>query len=199
MSSCPTKDIHSLYLDNEMPEIYKAEYESHLKSCPECQAKVERLKYLRSMLSDESVALDKKFLDKSFERLQVKMGYVKNTGKSFENRTSVYKYVIPTVAAAAVAVMALVLPLNLLGGNKADSASVAKAVTSVAPIVTAVPSADNVSLTTGRTKVISGNIQAPVLPTATNSIKITVPSVNNMPVQVQIEFPNNEAVTVGKY
>ncbi|MBR5646155.1 MAG: hypothetical protein IKX23_05900 [Treponema sp.] len=182
-----------------MPEIYKAEYESHLKNCPECQAKIERLKYLRSMLNDNPVALDNKFLDKSFERLQVKMGYVKNTGKSFETRASVYKYVVPVVAAAAVAVFALVLPLNLLGSNKTSSASVAKTTASVAPIVTAIPSADNVSLSSGRTKVISGNIQEPVLPTATNSIKITVPSVNNMPVQVQIEFPNNEAVTMGKY
>ena len=33
MSFCPSKDIHSVYLDNELPEVYKAEYEAHIAVC----------------------------------------------------------------------------------------------------------------------------------------------------------------------
>ncbi len=189
MSSCVTNDIHSIYLDNEMPEIYKAEYESHLKSCPKCQKELAKLKTLRSLFSSDSINLDKQYMDQSFERLQIKMGYSKHTGKVKEENTYKFKYVIPTVAAAAVAVLALVLPLNLISNkNTADSVKV------VAPIVTSIPTADNVSLNTGRAKVISGNIQEPVVPPSAKAIKITVPSVNNIPVQVEIEFPESERI-----
>jgi hypothetical protein len=44
MSFCPTKDIHSIYLDNEMPEIYKAEYESHVATCKKCQQELNKIK-----------------------------------------------------------------------------------------------------------------------------------------------------------
>ena len=33
MSTCPEKDIHSIYVDGELPENYIKQYESHLSSC----------------------------------------------------------------------------------------------------------------------------------------------------------------------
>ena len=33
MSTCPTKEIHSLYLDNELPQNHKEEYEAHIAGC----------------------------------------------------------------------------------------------------------------------------------------------------------------------
>ena len=44
MYSCPTDDIHSVYIDNELPQNYVSDYENHLKVCPKCSAKVEQLK-----------------------------------------------------------------------------------------------------------------------------------------------------------
>ena len=41
MSTCPENDIHSLYLDNELPLSYREEYEAHIKSCPKCAKKLE--------------------------------------------------------------------------------------------------------------------------------------------------------------
>ena len=57
MSFCPSKDIHSVYLDNELPEIYKAEYEEHLKNCPQCQKELEKIRALHKMFTSDSVSI----------------------------------------------------------------------------------------------------------------------------------------------
>ena len=31
MSGCPEKDLHSIYIDGEMPEKYAKEYEAHIE------------------------------------------------------------------------------------------------------------------------------------------------------------------------
>ena len=74
MSFCPTKDIHSIYLDNEMPEIYKAEYESHVATCKKCQQELNKLKVLHTLLSSDAdvVTPDSHYAEQSFERLQLK-------------------------------------------------------------------------------------------------------------------------------
>ena len=73
--------IHSIYLDNEMPEIYKAEYENHLNSCEKCKKELEKLKKLHSIYSSDAadLKLDQTFMDQSFERLQMKMKNSKYT------------------------------------------------------------------------------------------------------------------------
>lgn len=40
MYTCPTDDIHSIYLDGELPDIYRKEYEAHIKTCSECEKKI---------------------------------------------------------------------------------------------------------------------------------------------------------------
>ena len=39
MYSCPTDDIHSIYLDKELPFEYQKLYEEHIQRCPECSRK----------------------------------------------------------------------------------------------------------------------------------------------------------------
>ena len=58
MSFCPSDDIHSVYLDGELPENFKLEYESHLQSCPECQKKLEQLKKVHQFFEMDSNALN---------------------------------------------------------------------------------------------------------------------------------------------
>ena len=81
MSSCPTDDIHSIYLDNELPPVYANQYEQHLKICPKCEAKLDLLKKNHFALQSDAqnIRLDKIFLDDSFERLKTKLRYSKNT------------------------------------------------------------------------------------------------------------------------
>jgi len=225
MSTCPTKDIHSLYLDNEMPEIYKTEYESHLNNCPKCRAQLERLKSLRELLmSDSQDELSSEALDKSFERLQLKMKYAKNTGRAEKNNSVNFKYFIP--AAAAAAVLAIVIPVKTVGNGKSASVQETAAVTS---FLGTTNSAANVSFNSGRNVSISDNMNGVVLTSSgrngngfvqnvsgssvakklikdvdvfrpdfvedTNqTIKISVPNMNTLPFTVEIKFPD----TVGQ-
>ena len=173
MSFCPSKDIHSVYLDGELPENYKAEYELHISHCEKCRKELEQLKALRAMFKadSDSLNLDEHFMDESFQRLQIKMAYAKNVGKVPQKSPfKVISYVASGVAAAAV--LALVLPLGLKA-NKADAAQnvaaspLIQSVNSVSAVpITAVStnaSANNVGFDSGRSVVVSGNIKDVVL------------------------------------
>ena len=173
MSFCPSKDIHSVYLDGELPENYKAEYELHISHCEKCRKELDQLKALRAMFKadSDSLNLDEHFMDESFQRLQIKMAYTKNVGKVPQKSPfKVISYVASGVAAAAV--LALVLPLGLKA-NKADAAQnvaaspLIQSVNSVSAVpITAVStnaSANNVGFDSGRSVVVSGNIKDVVL------------------------------------
>ena len=228
MSFCPTKDIHSVYLDGELPEIYKAEYEQHIQNCEKCRKQLEQLKALRAMFKadSDSLNLDSNFMDESFQRLQIKMAYSRNVGKVPQKSPfKVISYVASGVAAAAV--LALVLPLGLKS-NKASTEAPAVAATPLiqsVSSVSAVPvtavsngtkaNGNNVAFDSGRSVVVSGNIQNVVLSSekqrknsasfARNvsgvdvlrpdfqdeaiSIKITVPGMGDFPVTTEINVP----------
>ena len=228
MSFCPSKDIHSVYLDGELPENYKAEYELHIEHCEKCRKELEQLKAVRSLLSADSASLnlDQHFMDESFQRLQIKMAYSRNVGKAPEKSPfKVISYVASGIAAAAV--LALVLPAGLKS-NKVEASEVAavttpliQSVNSVSSVpITAVSannktSGNNVGFDSGRSVVVSGNIQDVVLSSekqrknssafARNvndvdvlrpdfgdeaiSIKITVPGMGDFPVTTEINVP----------
>lgn len=122
MSTCPEKDIHSLYLDNELPEVFIPEYKAHLESCPKCAAELEKMRTVHEALQADSrsINLDKVFLDQSFERLQSRMRYAKVVSQaSSEEDNRIIKFpgkktarFIPAAVAAA-AVFALMLPFSM--------------------------------------------------------------------------------------
>ena len=227
MSFCPTKDIHSVYLDGELPENYKAEYELHISHCEKCRKELEQLKAVRSLFKadSDSLNLDEHFMDESFQRLQIKMAYSKNTAVPQKSPFKVISYVASGIAAAAV--LALVLPL---GFKSSDKAAVAAGTTVIqSPLIQSVSTASSVPITavstsgstgnnvgydSGRSVVVSGNIQDVVLSsentrknTATFaknvnddvlrpdfqdeaiSIKITVPGMGDFPVTTEINVP----------
>ena len=170
MSFCPSKDIHSVYLDNELPEIYKAEYESHIASCPKCKAELEKIKGLRSLLASDSDSLNlsSDFLDKSYERLMIKMSYAKNTGKKSDGKINLRTITYAASGIAAAALLAIVLPVraaSVKSDSLASTAAIASlnqaAVSNVATSFT--PPANNVSFNSGNDMVISGNISESVL------------------------------------
>ena len=74
MFTCPEKDIHSIYLDGELPEEYKVKYESHVKTCQKCQAELSKLKMVHEILKKDSISLnddwDDSRLESSYEKLQ---------------------------------------------------------------------------------------------------------------------------------
>ena len=229
MSFCPSKDIHSVYLDGELPENYKAEYELHIEHCEKCRRELEQLKALRGLFKADSAALnlDQHFMDESFQRLQIKMAYSKNVGKAPQKSPfKVISYVASGVAAAAV--LALILPFGVKNTNTAGETVAAASVIST-PLIQSVSSSsvpitavstsgktgNKVGYDSGRSMVVSGNIQDVVLSsesqrknsttTAKNvsdvdvlrpafqdeaiSIKITVPGMGDLPVTTEINLP----------
>lgn len=109
MYTCPEKDIHSLYIDNELPQTYIADYENHIASCEKCRRELESLKSMRAAFEADSKSLDfsKKDLDDSFARLQAKMSYSSNVQKK---KTFVLDLKpLSYVAIGAAAALALVI------------------------------------------------------------------------------------------
>ena len=81
MSICPEIDIHSVYLDGELPAAYVKDYEAHLESCPECRKHLKSLKLLRAVFNADkkSMEMSQKDLDDSFERLQARLSFSRHT------------------------------------------------------------------------------------------------------------------------
>ncbi|MBR1638866.1 MAG: zf-HC2 domain-containing protein [Treponema sp.] len=225
MSFCPSKDIHSVYLDNELPEVYKKEYEAHIEKCPKCRKELEALRALHSALNADSASLnlDKTFMDESYQRLMVKMSYSKNVGKAAPKKAVRPAYFVPLAAAAAAAAFAFIVPVRA-GGAGASGSSVAGnvAVASANPIVTIPTNANNVSFDSGKNVVVSGNIHEtvnssrgqkidnqvlsdnlreidvlrPDFKEDSISIRISVPGMGEFPVFAEINVPR--AVISGK-
>lgn len=118
MFTCPTNEIHSLYLDNELPQNYVGEYEAHIASCEKCRAQLNKLKAVHEAFKADAQAVspDKEFLDKSYERLMLKMKYSRTSGRStYKASGRVWKIAVPAIAAAAV--LATVIPVGINAGK----------------------------------------------------------------------------------
>ena len=116
MSFCPSKDIHSIYLDDEMSAEIKIQYENHVNGCVECQKELARLRAVRNLfVEDLQNDSNSEFLDKSFERLQLKMKYSNNI-KKIKKSNFVFekpKFIYAVSGIAAVALFALFIPFRL--------------------------------------------------------------------------------------
>lgn len=114
MYTCPETDIHSVYLDGELPHNYIAAYESHVKACPECSARLEKFRALKNAFQADKNAFhfSQNDLDESFERLQIRLSYNRVTQQQKRTfafpKISSIKYFAAGIAAAAA--VAFILP-----------------------------------------------------------------------------------------
>ena len=112
MFTCPNKDLHSVYLDGELPAEYKAKYEEHIKGCPSCQAALKKLKAARDLLQADSktITMSERDMESSFSRLQARLSYKKTIRPLAlgDSAKGVLKDVL--VGSAAAAVIAAVIP-----------------------------------------------------------------------------------------
>ena len=206
MSTCPTKEMLSLYLDNELPQNYKEQLEAHVAGCDKCRAELEKLRAISSVFhkNAELISPDKKFTDESYERLMLKMKYSKNAGHTFKPVSRVWKIVVPAVA--AVAVLALAVPLMLAAG-KAN----VKTMSATSSLYSQMPSQVSEQLTEQLSNVSFGGENSFVRNTSgaaskliqdvevfrpafdedkkTISIRITIPGNDDVPVTTEIEVP----------
>ena len=109
MYSCPTDDIHSVYIDDELPQNYVLDYENHIKTCSKCSAKLEQLKKIKSLIISDakSIQVDDYYIEQSFSRLETKLRYSKNTVKKMPFPTEYVKW-----GAVAAIFVAVVLPFG---------------------------------------------------------------------------------------
>ncbi|MGI5173532.1 hypothetical protein H0R92_08020 [Treponema sp. OMZ 840] len=125
MSTCPDKDIHCLYADNELQEPFKTEFEKHTDTCPHCRNILQTYSALREALAEDtqSHTLCEKDLDEGYVRLKARLSYktVIMPARPF-NAVSLSLKLLP---AAAVFALALILPPYLFktAATKAQSGS----------------------------------------------------------------------------
>ena len=116
MSTCPETDIHSIYLDGELPEQFKNEYEQHIANCPECARKLKQLRVVHEIFAadSKSISLTEDELEESYRRLQARLSYRKGLNFKKEENSfgkkifSISKYAVVGVAAAAA--VAFIMP-----------------------------------------------------------------------------------------
>ena len=111
MSTCPEHDMHSVYLDGELPQKYALEYESHMTTCQQCRDKYMKLQGISALLKEDAAQhkLSSQEMEDSFARLQTKLRYQKTVREIQPKNINRFTWVVPTVAAAALA-FALILP-----------------------------------------------------------------------------------------
>lgn len=146
MSTCPENDIHSVYLDGELPEEFVEQYEAHVSSCSKCSARLEKLRKLNSIIASDasSIMFTREQLDDSFKRLEARLSYSRFAAEERKFNSSIYRRNNFNVAlryfaagAAAVLVLAL-LPGSLVfrgrsaGGARPGTAYVERQFTPVA-------------------------------------------------------------------
>ncbi len=131
MSTCPENDIHSIYLDGELPQSYAKQYEAHLLTCENCRKKLENLKSLQKIFAEDckNITISQDAMEQSFERLKTRLSYSRVTknvkGRIFEFSPEKAKKTFSTlrygaVAAVAAAVVAVIIPVRM---GKANSSS----------------------------------------------------------------------------
>lgn len=155
MFHCPENDIHSIYLDGELPENFVKDYEAHLASCPKCRAKLEKLKAVHDAFQTDSRSLeiDSVFKAQSFERLQGRMRFSKVVKASEPKRNVVRMASFVPLAAAAAAAFALVLPLRMSSSKNIQS--VDDNVLAVSSVKAQKPIADNGIIVNGGIQSVS--------------------------------------------
>lgn len=108
MSTCPSKDIYSLYADNELPERFKKEFETHLLHCPKCRKVLDTYSALHTKLCKdaETLELNATELEEGYVRLKARLSY---TSVVFPNK-SFSSLALKLLPAAAALVFAVTLP-----------------------------------------------------------------------------------------
>lgn len=145
MFTCPENDIHSIYLDGELPEKFARDYEAHIVSCEKCRAKLEKLRTMREILSKDSSSLNLSddFMEKSFERLQGRMRF-----KKIVSQSEPKKFIVPMrhtfipMAAAAAAAFAIMLPQKMNFAQNANMAAQDLPIISKAQEITPIAKSD---------------------------------------------------------
>ena len=107
MSTSLEKDLHSVYIDGELPESFVSQYENLVSASEKEKEALAKMQKLHSILQEDSTekTVSEAFMNASFERLQTKMRYAQHVTFANEQKsfiTPFAKYAASFAAAAAV-------------------------------------------------------------------------------------------------
>ena len=129
MSTSLEKDLHSVYIDGEMPESFVSQYESLVSSNAKEKEALEKMQVLHSLLQEDSAekTVSDSFMEESFARLQTKMRYAQNVSFAGEQKSFITPFVkYASSFAAAASVFALVfIPVHYNSLSNAKETAVA--------------------------------------------------------------------------
>ncbi len=133
------KDLHSIYIDDEMPENFLPEYKRQVESDSESSSDFERMKKIHDLLNfdaeSESSKISDEFMERSFERLQSKMRFAQTVELAEPKKSSVSFLKFPLSFAAAAAVFAVIfVPLSNRSASNESMAIKAIAHTALKPV-----------------------------------------------------------------
>lgn len=131
MYSCPTNDIHSIYVDGELPQEFVKDYEEHVKNCDECKKQLNHFQKMHDLFEADkkSIVLSDAFMTQSFDRLQTKLRYAKNTEKmphDEKKKEQPKNYAIYALAAAILVAAFVPNVTSILKGRTQNTDSVAE-------------------------------------------------------------------------
>lgn len=146
------KDLHSVYIDGEMPKDFVAEYEDVLSKDAEVAAELKRVERVHEFFraDAESIKVSDEFVEESFARLQMKMRFAQ-TAKKAEKTPFAKTLRLPMSFAAAAAAFALIFTPAFVN----SSSKVEKEVMAIAVAV-----ADDIPALSEKTVAIDGNINS---------------------------------------
>ena len=116
MSTSLDKDLHSVYIDGEMPENFAAQYEELISKNEKEKQELQKMKAIHDFLQEDSRAktVSQDFAEESFARLQTKMRHAKNIGYAGEQKSVILPFAkyATSFAAAAAAFAVIFLPAH---------------------------------------------------------------------------------------
>ncbi len=107
MSTCPNKEMYSLYIDKELSHSKCLSFEKHLEGCEECQNQLNNTKALQSALQSLNVEYDS---EEGYRKLKERMHYrdVTTPQRPFSSATFFIRF---ASVAAAVLLISVVIPV----------------------------------------------------------------------------------------
>ncbi|MBQ0050764.1 MAG: hypothetical protein KBT11_01720 [Treponema sp.] len=153
MSTSPEKDLHSVYIDGEMPEKYVSQYKAAVEADPAAKAEFEKMQSLHNILQEDakSKTVDQSFADKSFERLQSRMSYSRTISVTKKSYVIPFAKYASSFAAAAAVFAVVFIPMH----NKAVSDAGAKEVAAIE-----IKTENNIQPISEKQVVIDGSIRS---------------------------------------
>ncbi len=118
MSTCPSKDLYSAFVDGEVPSPWKEKLEAHLEICSECKKTVESYKNLKEKIQNSKtpeINLEDSFARLESRKLSKKIRDEK-AGEKANWFTRSVKVPIPAFAAAVF--LFVFVPLIIISTQK---------------------------------------------------------------------------------